>query len=349
MKAAESKRLAVVGIFIFLALVIFIAGILTLGGQQKRFTNTIKVHAIFNDVAGLKTGNNVWFSGVKIGTVKDIKFYGESQVDVTMNIEEESQRFIRKDANARLGSESLIGNKIIEIYGGTRRSPIIENNDLLESEEALDTDVMMETLQENNKNLLSITTDFKTMSQRLVKGQGTVGAVLNDSVMADNFRSIVQNLRQASATTVRASAALSQFTAKLNTQDGLANQLLTDTAVFSQLRSSVAQLEKTSTAAAEITQNLNKTTQKLDDPDNAVGVLLNDPQFATQLKNTMGLLEKSSESLDENLEALKTNFLLKGYFKRKATREAKQLDRQKAREQRQGDTIDSSQMPVPGN
>jgi phospholipid/cholesterol/gamma-HCH transport system substrate-binding protein len=335
MKTAESKRLAVVGIFIFLALVIFIAGILTLGGQQKRFTDTIKVYAIFNDVAGLKTGNNVWFSGVKIGTVKEIKFYGESQVRITMNIEEASQRYIRKNAKARLGSESLIGNKIIEIYGGTRNSPNVQEEDLLASEEALDTDVMMETLQENNKNLLSITGDFKTLSNRLVEGQGTMGAVLNDSAMADNFRAIVSSLKQASATTVKASAALSQFTAKLNTTDGLANQLLTDTAVFSQLRSSVAQLEKTSTAAAEMTQNLNETSQKLDNNNNAVGVLLNDAEFAGQLKNTMSVLEKSSINLNEDLEALKTNFLLKGYFKRKAQREAKQEEKQKSKEVKQ--------------
>ena len=342
MKAAENRRLVIVGLFIFLALVILVLGVFTLGGQQKRFVQSIRLKAVFNDVAGLKTGNNVWFSGVKIGTVKDIQFYGESQVQITMNIEEESQRYIRKDAKARLGSESLIGNKIIEIYGGSRRSPTVENNDVLVSEEALDTDVMMETLQENNKNLLSITSDFKTMSQRLVQGQGTLGAVMTDSLMADNFRSIVRSLRQASATTVQASNSLAQFTAKLNTQDGLANQLLTDTAVFGQLRSSVAQLEKTSVAAAEMTQNLSNTTRKLDNTDNAVGVLLNDPQFATQLKNTMGVLEKSSVSLNENLEALKTNFLLKGYFKRKATREAKQQERQKNREERQGET----QQPV---
>ena len=335
MKAAESKRLAFVGIFIFLAIVIFIAGILTLGGQQKRFSNTIKVYAIFNDVGGLKTGNNVWFSGVKIGTVKEIKFYGESQVRITMNIEEESQRYIRKNAKARIGSESLIGNRIIEIYGGTRKSPTVEENDLLASEEALDTDVMMETLQTNNKNLVSITGDFKTLSNQLVQGKGTMGAILNDSVMAENFRSIVSSLKQASATTVKASAALSQFTRKLNTTDGLANQLLTDTAVFGQLRTSVAQLEKTSTAAAEMTQNLNETTQKLDNNNNAVGVLLNDAEFAGQLKNTMSVLEKSSINLNEDLEALKTNFLLKGYFKRKAQREAKQEERQKTKEVRQ--------------
>ncbi|GEO05857.1 mammalian cell entry protein [Adhaeribacter aerolatus] len=341
MKAAESKRLTVVGIFIFVALIIFIAGILTLGGQQKRFVDTIKVYAIFDDVAGLKTGNNVWFSGVKIGTVKDIKFYGDAQVRITMNIEEASIPYIRKDAKARLGSESLIGNKIIEIYGGTRRSSTVEDEDVLASEEALDTDVMMETLQKNNENLVSITSDFKTLSNRLVAGQGTMGAVLNDSLMADNFRAIVNNLKQTSSTTLRASAALSRFTAKLNTPEGLANQLLTDTAVFNQIRSSATQLEKTAAAAAEMTQNLNETSRKLDDNNNAVGVLLNDPQFAGSLKNTMVHLEKSSINLNEDLEALKTNFLLRGYFKRKATREAKQQERQQTREEKHQEKVNN--------
>ena len=111
MNTADNKRAIIVGIFVLLALLILILGIFTLGGQQKRFIDTITVKAVFDDVAGLKQGNNVWFSGVKIGTIKTIKLYGDSQVEVTMNIEESTQQFIRKDAVARISSESFIGNR----------------------------------------------------------------------------------------------------------------------------------------------------------------------------------------------------------------------------------------------
>jgi phospholipid/cholesterol/gamma-HCH transport system substrate-binding protein len=323
MGTAENKRSVIVGIFLALAVIILVAGIFVLGGQQNRFVQTVTVKAVFDDVAGLKPGNNVWFSGVKIGTVKEINFFGKAQVEISMKIEEKAVPFIRKDAQARISSESMIGNKIIVIFGGSQSARVVQDGDLLASEPPLDTDDLMETLQENNKNLVGITRDFKVISARLVKGQGTVGAILADSLMADNFRQIVRNLQQASATTVRAAGALSQFSRKLNDKEGLANQLLTDTTVFSQLKASVGQLEQTTATATEITNNLKQTSAKLNQSNNALGVMLNDEAFATQLKTTMKNLETGSAELGETMKAAQGSFLLKGYFKRKAVRDAR--------------------------
>jgi len=334
MSSTDNKRSVIVGIFVLLAIAIFVAGIFILGGQQNRFVKNVHVKAIFDDVAGLMPGNNVWFSGVKIGTVRSIDFYGKSQVAITMNIEEKAQKYIRKDAKARISSESLIGNKIIVLFGGSTNAPAVVEGDLLEAENPLDTDDMMEKLQENNRNLVGITGDIKVLSDRLVKGEGTMGAILGDSVMADNFRSIVQNLQKASSTTVRASGALAQFTNKLNNQEGLANQLLTDTAAFSQLKRSMAELERTTATATEIANNLKQTSQKINNNNSAVGVLINDETFANQLKQTMSNLESSTSELGETMEAVQNNFLLKGYFKRKAVRDARNAEKAAAQEQK---------------
>src|SRR5690606_11283394 len=130
-----------------------VAGIMTLGNQQKAFGKSLSIKAVFDDSGGLQIGNNVWYSGVKIGTVRKINFYGDSQVEIEMNVDAEVQDFIRKDSKATISSDGLIGNKIIVIYGGTSQSPRIEDQDRLEAVMPLDTDKMMETLQENNNNL----------------------------------------------------------------------------------------------------------------------------------------------------------------------------------------------------
>jgi len=337
MSSTDNKRSVIVGIFVLLALVIFVAGIFILGGQQNRFVKSVHVKAIFDDVAGLNPGNNVWFSGVKIGTVKAIDFYGKSQVAITMNIEEKAQQYIRKDAKARISSESLIGNKIIVLFGGSNNAPAVVEGDLLAAENPLDTDDLMETLQENNKNLVGITGDIKVLSAKLVKGEGTMGAILTDSLMATNFRSIAQNLQKASSTTVRASGALAQFTSKLNNQEGLANQLLTDTVAFSQLKTSLAQLEQTTATATQIANDLKQTSQKINNNNSAVGVLINDENFAAQLKQTMSNLESSTTELGETMQAVQNNFLLKGYFKRKAIRDARNAEKAQVQEQKKQD------------
>ncbi len=317
-----------VGVFVSLAIVILAVGIFTLGGKQKRFVSTVRLKTVFDDVAGLKTGNNVWFSGVKIGTVKQISLAGNSQVEILMDIEESAQRFIHQDADAKISSESLIGNKNVVIEGGTPQAPVVQDGSVLRAAKMLSTDDVMATLQENNKNLLAITDNFKELSAKITRGEGPMGALLTDSTLADNFRSVVSGLQKASANTVKVSSALSQFTTKMNTKGGLADALLTDTLVFSQLKSSVDELQHTTASAAAMTSNLKQTSDKLSNDNNALGVLLNDEKFAAKLKTTMGNLESSTEKFDENMEAIQHNFLLRGFFKKKAKKEKEQKEAQ---------------------
>src|SRR2546423_1952739 len=175
MKAEQNKKAIIVGIFVFLAIIIFIAGVLVVGGQRKTFKKTITVNAVFNDVSGLLNGNNVWFSGVKVGAVKNMNITGNAQVIIEMRIEEKLVKYIRKDAKAKIGSDGLIGNKIVVIYGGSLTSPSIEPGDTLIVEKALNTEAMMNTLEESNQNLLAITGNLKLISERLAEGEGTIG------------------------------------------------------------------------------------------------------------------------------------------------------------------------------
>jgi phospholipid/cholesterol/gamma-HCH transport system substrate-binding protein len=332
MSASENKRSIIVGIFIFIGLVIFIAGVLTLGGKQKRFVSSITLKAIFNNVNGIQAGNNVFFSGVKIGTVSKINFTGNAQVEVTMHIEEASKKYIHKNSLAKLSSEGFIGNKMIEILGGTPDAPQVEDGDQLAIAAALAPEDIMKTLQDNNKNILAITNDFKQVSSGMLKGNGALGALLTDSLMANRLRQMTVNLENASATTARVTAAVSQYTSKLNNKGTLATELLTDTSVFSNLKSAVKSLQQTASTASEMTTNLKTTTNKLNSDKNAVGVLLNDEETGARLKSTVNNLESSTKKLDENMEALQHNFLLRGFFRKKEKAAAK--EKEKAAEQK---------------
>ena len=97
---------------------------------------------------------------------------------------------------------------------------------------------------------------------------------------------------------------------------------MTDTAVFARLQESVNELQKITQSASAMTDNLNKATAKFNKTDNAVGLLINDQNTADQVKGIMQNLETSSKKLDENMEALQHNFLLRGFFKKKAKAEA---------------------------
>ncbi len=326
MRTVKTNRGVVVGIFIFLGIAIFIVTILTLGGQQKTFKNSITVKTVFNDVEGLQKGNNVWFSGVKIGTVKRLSFVGNSKVEVDINIEEKSREFIRKDAMAKIGSEGFIGNKLIEIFGGSPKAAPIEEGDMLKVLETTSTDEMIGTFQANNKNLLEITTDLKVVSKRLTNGEGTVGKLLTDERLANELSSVMAALHRASANTERLTSTIAGYTSRLNNRGTLANELVTDTAVFARLRATSIQLDEVSRTAKEVIQGLNDATLQvnsgLNNENAPLGMLLRNEEAGSNISTILQNLNTSSKKLDENMEALQHNFLLRGFFKKKAKREA---------------------------
>jgi len=314
----DNRKKITVGIFIAIGILIFLLGIFTLGSQKKTFVKSFTLSVIFNDIQGLKKGNNVWFSGVKIGTIKKIEFFGTSQVKVYLSIEEDVHKYIHKDAGASISADGLIGNKIVVLTGGNPKFPFVEDGDVLKVNTALSTDDIMKTLQVNNKNLVDITSDFRVLSKNLIDGKGAAGALLSDQELAMNFKSMVANLNQTAVATAKASQDLSRFGKTLNTKNGLMDKMLTDTTVFQKLKQSAATLQKSVESASSLAANLDAASAKLKTNDNAAGLLLNDQKTAEQVKTIMLNLEKSSKKLDEDLEALQSNFLFRGFFKKRA-------------------------------
>lgn len=317
----ENKRSVIVGIFVFIGIAILVTGVLTLGGQQKKFIQTIHLKAIFDDIGGLQVGNNIWFSGVKIGTVRKINFHGDAQVEVELNVDKKVIDFIRKDSKATLSSDGLIGNKIIVIFGGSTSAPVVEEGDLLVSVMPLDTDKMMETLQVNNANLVQITDDLKVLTSKLAAGEGIVGAVMTDSVLAENFRFMIANLHKASLSSVKMLGDINTFTAKINQKGNLLNELVTDTQMVSELRETIESLKITAVNSQELTQKLSQLAEKFDADDNTIGMLLNDEIFAAELKNTMVNADSATFNLNRGLKALEYTWPFNRGFKRQAKAE----------------------------
>ncbi len=319
-----------VGIFIFIGLAIFIAGVLTLGGQKKTFEKKIPVRAIFNDVGGLLEGNNVWFSGVKVGTIKKINIIGNAKVEVVMSVENKVHKFIKKDAKAKISSEGFIGNKIVVIYGGSMQSAMIAEDGVLSVESGINTDEIMATFQENNKNLLDITSDIKLITKRISDGKGTIGKLLTDETLMSNMQSAVIGLNQASANARQLTADISNYTSRLQSEGSLTNDLITDTVIFSRMQATVLQLQQAAATANEVTENIKaasinvkEVSNNLSNAKSPAGVLLNDQEAGKNLKTTLENLQLGTKKLDENMEALQHNFLLRGFFKKKAKNEEK--------------------------
>ncbi|HEY3369592.1 MAG TPA: MlaD family protein [Prolixibacteraceae bacterium] len=323
MKNTPNKKAVIVGVFVLIGLIFLVLGILVIGNLSETFKRKIEIVTLFDDVSGLQVGNNVWFSGVKVGSISHLQFYSVSKVKVGMKVEVKSVPFIHKDALVKLGSDGLIGNRILVIYGGSAEAPPVGPGDTLKVEKTFTSEDMINTLQENNKNLLAITTDFKVISNKMANGEGTIGKLLTDESVYTHLDAATVSLQNAAAQAQKLIGSLNKFSDGLNKKGTLANELTTDTIVFNSLKASVRHFQQIADTASIFINNLKEASGN---PNTSVGVLLHDEDAGARLKQTIQNLETSSQKLDEDLEAAQHNFLLRGFFKKKDREQKKQAE-----------------------
>ena len=315
MKNSPNKRAVIVGLFIFIGLILLVACVLIIGNLHDTFKKKTEIVTLFDDVSGLQVGNNIWFSGVKIGTVSSLKFYADRKVKVMMKVEDKAVPYIHQDAFVKLSTDGLIGNKILVIYGGTSKRPQISEGDTLRVEKTFSSDDMINTLQANNKNLLEITNDFKIISHKIASGEGTVGKLIGDNSLYAHLDSATLSLQNASIQAKHLITSLTTFSKGLNKKGTLANELTTDTIVYKSIKASVLHLQQISDNANVFINNLNEASTN---PHSTIGVLLHDEESGARLKQTIKNLESGTLKLDQDLEAAQSSFLLKGFFNKKA-------------------------------
>lgn len=187
------------GVFITIGIAVFIAGIYFIGERQQLFRSTFSISGVFKDVGGLQAGSNIRFAGINVGTIENINLLSDTSVVVTMMIDENVRKFIKKDAVGSIGSEGLMGNKILIIIPGTGGKAAIENNNYITTVQPLNIDDILASLNKTINNASEITNDLALIMTNVKSGKGTIGRLLMDQSLSQNFDSAVVNLKTGSA------------------------------------------------------------------------------------------------------------------------------------------------------
>jgi len=321
METQEVKQNIKVGLFVLAGIFLFGVALVYIGSESTFFNRTFTVSAIFRNIEGLKEGDKVWLSGVKIGTVKHVQIVSEGKVIVTMSLRDKQNEFVKEDATAFVGSDGLVGNKIVVIRPGNSGS-IIQDNDTINTFSPTDTQELINIAKDVGSNTRSLTDDLKLITARINKGDGIVGELLHDGPLSQDLRIAIASLRLAGENTNQATLNLKKMLDEVNSGDGLLAKLITDSTyagTFEDALNNVAEVGKNSKAMSE---DLKEVISKMNDKNNALGVLLTDTAFANKLRVTLENAESASVKLDENMEAMQHNFLLRGYFKKQKKEEA---------------------------
>ena len=269
------------GMFVIIGLVLFIGTIYFVGKQQNLFGSTFLLKTQFKTVSGLEEGNNVRFSGITIGTVKSIDLITDTSVMVELTIKKDVQQFIKTDATASIGSDGLMGDKVLTISPGTPGSGIVKADGQIRSKTAIEMEDVMSSVKASVDNAGIIT------------------------------------------------AQLAEFSYKMNNGNGALSKLISDEEFSSSLKSTLINLQTSSNEFARF-------TTKMNDGKGALSKLVSDEKFGKTLDSTMSNLQAGTKGLSENMEAAKSNFLLRCYFKKKKkAEEKKQAELKKQEEKRQ--------------
>ena len=258
------------GMFVIIGLVLFIATIYLVGKQKNLFGSTFSLNAQFKTVSGLKVGNNVRFAGITVGTVDEITLITDTSVQVHLLIKKEVQKFIKTDASVGIGSDGLMGDKVITITPGTFTKNAVKDNDVILSRKAIDMEDVMSSVKKSVDNAGIITAQLAEFTYKMNNGNGALSKLITDQEFSNNIKNTLLHLQTSSGE-------FAKFTAKMNNGKG------------------------------------------------ALSKMVSDEKFGKTLDSTMANLQAGTKGLSENMEAAKSNFLLRGFFKKKKKADAKKL------------------------
>ena len=186
------------GLFIAGGLALFVFAIFIIGKQKNLFNPVFEISANFNNISGLQVGNTIRFSGINVGTVDDINILNDSTIMVDMLIRKEVMKYIKSDCIVSIGSEGLIGDRLMVITHGSPDSPLVKEGQMLASVEPVETDAIMASLQVTAGNAEYISAQLAEIIFNINSGKGTIGRLIQDTSIAENLSETMINLKTSS-------------------------------------------------------------------------------------------------------------------------------------------------------
>ena len=197
MKTTSGQKIRT-GVFAMAGLAVLVLAIFFIGNKKGLFSDTFHVHGLFKDVNGLQVGNNARFAGINVGVVENIAIVNDTTVKVVLSLNENVRKFIKKDAKIAIGSDGLMGDKLVIISpGGATTSEEVKNGDQLVGVNPFDVDKMIKKITGIADDAGTLISGLSQIVDKVNHGKGSIGRLLNNDKMA---RDIEGTMSQAKST-----------------------------------------------------------------------------------------------------------------------------------------------------
>lgn len=313
----DNKKIAntKLGALVVAGMIFLVFSLYMIGKNQNIFGSSIIVIAEVTEVNGLLPGNNVRFKGMDIGTVRDIEMWNDSTIHIRMLIHKSMVPYIQKNALTTINSDGLMGNKIIQIHPQEGESAPIEPGDILYSLPQLDTEALMGKLENSGEYLEKTLANLAEITDKLNQSEAFWN-LLSDPTLSSEIKSSVVEFRNAGANAAQLAKEGRDMIRTLREGDGMVNKIFTDTVSAARLENSLKQLEQAGADAALVMKSVREVMAQVESGQGTAGMILSDSAFKAQMQRTMLNVESSTYNFNQNMEALKSNFLFRKYFKK---------------------------------
>ena len=310
---ANPARLVGIGVFVLGGLLLFTVGLFMIGDRQMAFSKKATIYTEFRKITGLQPGGIVRVSGAKAGAITRIAPPagpgGRFRIEFTVT--EELRPLVRLDSLASIETEGLVGGNYLGVGSGTEGSPAATAGATIPSKEPFE---IAELMQQ--------------MGDAIVKANGTIQKV-NDSIdkmQADVQRAVVSgadtidiahklltdvsgDMKAMATNGARLSADAATITETIRKGEGSLGKLVNDDELYLRTTNVAKQAEEIAAGARQVVEQARSALAGFQSKDGPV------EGMAAGLKQTMDDARKAMSAFAENMEALKHNFLLRGFFK----------------------------------
>ncbi len=289
-----------VGIFVLVGLVVFLGVIYMLGARARLFEARYTLYGEFTEVGGLQEGATIRLAGVQIGRVSKVELPPQpgGKVRVELKIAKQFADRIRKDSEARIQTQGLLGDRIVEITVGTAQTAAVQPGETLKSRDPVD------------------------ISNVIGEGAGVVRSV---AALADSFRQVaeefqasrvMQDLGETVKTAKKAADQVTRIADRVEKGPGLAHTLLYEEPIalrrvndlIASTQTIVARLERGEGAAGVLTsEQSTQAAKRLVAAMERFGALADRPASDQGLLTAL-LFDPKYKSVLEDLQRVAHNF-----------------------------------------
>lgn len=223
MKISHSQKIKT-GIFTLVGIALFVLAIFLIGSRKNMFGDTFMIYGTFRNVGGLNVGNNIRFAGINVGTVEEISIVSDTMIRVDMLMKGKVRPFLKTDAMASIGSDGLMGDKLITITSGSANEhKLLAAGDRIRTVNPVDFDKVIGTFTQVADNAGIITAELAGMAVQIRKGNGTLSKLLYTDDLSRSLEGTAANAQ-------RLTGSLADITSHVRSGRGsLGSLLYTDT------------------------------------------------------------------------------------------------------------------------